>query len=54
MDPNETESFVFPETRDKSTGGTSLVVAPEHLLAFIWHFCAQEELKFRCLDDSTV
>ena len=48
------ESCVFPETRDKSTGGTFLAVALEHLGAFIWHFCVQEELKFCCTSGKNV
>lgn len=48
------ESCVFPEIRDKSTGGTSLAMALEHLGAFTWHFCVQEELKFRCTSSKNV
>ena len=54
MDTNETDSCVFLGSGKRSIEGTSLAMAPEHLLALVWHFCEQEELKFCCLGDMYV
>ena len=51
MDTNELIVVCLWEvgTQDKDIEGISLAVAPEHLLALVWHFCVQEELKSCCL-----